>query len=448
MCQLIVTFMTWALQNDKNMNALLSIYKKQLFSRKISLYIRPFYQYQIMKRIALLYLLICCLTLGCSQQPSTQDDNSSSMYVNVTTTHLPYQDLQLLSMDAAIADLDLDGDMDIIIANEHRPNILLINDGKGKFSNQSSQIPQVNHDSEDIGIADFDADGDPDIIIVSEDDQTNELYLNNGDGTFTDGGDRIPVTGTSNSVVVFDVNNDGSDDVIIGNNGQNHLLINTGKGHFKDESLDRLGAFIDTTQDITLADIDNDGDQDLLIGNEDANRLLINDGNGFFEDQSAERLVFREEPEETREVVVADIDNDGDLDILFGNVQAFVDNALRQNRLLLNNGKGFFSDITKENLPNDTNRCFGVAFLDVDNDGDQDIMTGNTNGARFDVNSPFSVYLNDGRGKFSDVSEGILPEGITGRGFDIDYVDLNGDGIKDLFLSNRGSQDFLLFGSN
>ena len=59
-------------------------------------------------------------------------------------TNLPYADLQLLSMDAAIADLDLDGDMDILIANEHRPNILLVNDGKGKFSNESAaRIPQV-----------------------------------------------------------------------------------------------------------------------------------------------------------------------------------------------------------------------------------------------------------------------------------------------------------------
>ena len=302
-------------------------------------------------------------------------------------------------------------------------------------------------DSEDIGIADFDLDGDPDVIVVSEDDQTNELYLNNGDGTFTNGGDRITVTGTSNSVVVFDVNKDGAMDIIIGNNGQNYLLINNGKGYFKDETIDRLGAFVDVTQDVTLADIDNDGDQDLLLGNEDANRILVNDGNGFFEDQSTQRLPYREEPEETREVVVSDIDNDGDLDLLYGNVQAFVENALRQNRLLLNDGNGFFTDITNDNLPKDDNRCFGVAFLDIDNDGDEDIMTGNTNGARFAGETPFSVYLNDGKGRFTDTTQGILPEGIVGRGFDIDFVDLNGDGIKDLFLSNRGSQDFLLFGN-
>ena len=401
-----------------------------------------------MKKVFGLCLLLGMLNVSCSQQSSNRNDGPTTpLYKNVTLTNLPYEDLQLLSMDAGVADLDADGDMDILIANEHRPNILLVNDGKGEFSNESTRIPQINHDSEDIGIADFDLDGDLDIIVVSEDDKVNELYLNNGDGTFSDGGDRIPVTGTSNSVVVFDVNQDGTSDIIIGNNGQNNLLINDGKGYFNDESIDRLGSFVDTTQDITLADIDNDGDQDLLIGNEDANRILINDGNGFFKDQSTDRLPYRVEPEETREVVVADIDNDGDLDILYGNVQAFVENALRQNRLLLNDGKGFFSDITNDNLPTDDNRCFGVAFLDIDNDGDPDIMTGNTNGARFGGDTPFSVYLNDGKGKFTAVTEGILPEGIDGRGFDIDFVDLNGDGVKDLFLSNRGSQDFLLFGN-
>lgn len=397
-----------------------------------------------MKKNCVLLLIFGAVLIGHSQEKNAK--SKTSLYDDVTTTHLPYNDLQLLSMDAGIADLDLDGDPDILIANEHRPNILLINDGKGKFTNESTQIPQIAHDSEDIGIADFDMDGDPDIIIVSEDDKINELYLNNGNGTFTDGGNRIPVTGTSNSVVVYDVNNDGAPDVLIGNNGQNNVLINDGKGYFKDETLERFGQFIDVTQDLTLSDIDNDGDQDILVGNEDANRILVNDGKGFFKDQSTDRLPYRNEPEETREVVTADIDGDGDLDILYGNVQAFVPNALRQNRLLLNDGKGFFSDITKTHLPKDGNRCFGVAFLDIDRDGDIDIMTGNTSGARFDNDSPFSVYTNNGEGTFSDATGTFMLKNIKGRGFDIDFVDLNMDGIKDLYLSNRGSQDFLLFG--
>ena len=88
-----------------------------------------------------------------------------------------------------------------------------------------------------------------------------------------------------------------------------------------------------------------------------------------------------------------------------------------------------------------------MAFLDIDGDGDADIMTGNTNGPKFDGATPFSVYTNHGKGMFSDATGTFMPDTIKGRGFDIDFIDLNGDGIKDLFLSNRGSQDFLLLGN-
>ena len=119
------------------------------------------------KQIISLSLTLVVLQTVHGQQNEGKLAGSTSFYKDVTKTHLPYQDLQLLSMDAGIADLDQDGDMDILIANEHRPNILLINDGKGRFTNESAlRIPQVDHDSEDIGIADFNLDGDLDIIQI------------------------------------------------------------------------------------------------------------------------------------------------------------------------------------------------------------------------------------------------------------------------------------------
>ena len=121
------------------------------------------------------------------------------LYDDVTHESLPSPDLDGLSMDAAVADFDNDGDLDIIVANEFGGNILLLNNGEGVFSNESSgRIPVSSRDSEDIGLADFDNDGDIDIVIVSEDDQINELYYNNGTGLFADVSNRIIPRGISN----------------------------------------------------------------------------------------------------------------------------------------------------------------------------------------------------------------------------------------------------------
>ena len=369
---------------------------------------------------------------------------ASVKFVDVSQSHLPTGDLDKLSMDAASADFDNDGDLDILIANEHRPNIFLENDGSGKFRNISDRIPQVPHDSEDIGIADFDHDDDLDIVIVSEDDQTNELYLNNGDGSFSDAGANLPVTGTSNGVLVIDVNLDGFADIVIANNGQNNILINDGKASFIDETNVRLPAKNDVSQSVAAGDLDNDGDADLVFANEDNNRILITDGKEVFSDESVERLPYRTSLEETREVDLGDIDGDGDLDIFFGNVEAFVAGADRQNRLLINDGTGKFSDVTESNLPGDRDRTFTGSFYDIDSDGDLDLITGNVNGDRFGGETPFRVYQNDGKGVFIDKTDDFMPKTAIGRGFDIEIADFNGDGEADLYLANRGTADILL----
>ena len=110
---------------------------------------------------------VVCLTAapaecgsGGSGQPVGPDTTTvappQALYGDVSATHLPGGLLSGLSMDAGVADLDADGDLDIVIANEFRPNILLLNDGTGRFSDGSSRLPGASRDSEDVGIADFD----------------------------------------------------------------------------------------------------------------------------------------------------------------------------------------------------------------------------------------------------------------------------------------------------
>jgi len=370
----------------------------------------------------------------------------STWYEDVTASHLPAGVTNGLSMDARPIDVDADGDMDIIIANEHRANILLLNDGSGHFSDVSAaRLPRGEHDSEDIGIADFDADGDLDIVVISEDDQINELYLNDGQGHFTDASDRLPVTGISNAVLVMDLTGNGRPDILIGNNGQNVLLENRGDATFVDVTAERLPAIADVTQDVVAGDVDGDGDMDLLFGNEDANRLLLNDGEGTFK-IAADALPLRAAAEETREADFGDIDGDGDVDILFANVQAFVEDADARNRLLRNDGQGRFTDITNEHLPTDHDRSFDGSFLDLDGDGDLDIITCNANrgSEEWIAASPWRAYRNDGNGHFTDASSELLPSSAVGRGFDVQQADFNGDGLPDLYLSSRDGSDRLL----
>lgn len=381
---------------------------------------------------------------GPSSSESRQGAITPQLFEDATVEHLPTSALTGLSMDAAVADLDGDGYLDIVIANEFRPNILLAGEAGGTFRDASDRLPAAERDSEDVGIADFDLDGDLDIVVVTEDDTVNEYYLNDGTGTFEDAGDRWPVEGTSNAVVVVDLNGDDAPDLLVGNNGQNRALINDGTGRFTDETARRLPSREDVTQDVEFGDADGDGDLDLIVANEDDNVLLLNDGTGVFS-VSEGAIPLLDVPEETREADWGDVDGDGDLDLLFANVRLFVDDARRQNRLLINDGAGRFQDATMGRIPIDDQSSLDGDLLDLDGDGDLDIVTANV---LFDGESiksaPFGILLNDGGGRFSDVTRSALPSIITGRGLDAETGDFNADGRPDLFLCSRGTVDRLL----
>ena len=376
--------------------------------------------------------------------PNTE---SARPFQDVTDAALPTASLTGLIMDAAPVDVDGDGDIDLLLAHEFRANILLINDGTGHFTDESDQrLPRAGHDSEDIGVADFDGDGDPDIVVVSEDDQTNEFYVNDGNGVFTDETrQRLPVTGMTNGVAVGDIDADGDSDLVFANNGQNFVLINNGAGIFTDETAIRLPPRDDVSQDVELGDVDGDLDLDLLVGNEGDNRLLLNDGTGLFTD-AADRLPLRETVEETREADFGDIDNDGDLDIFFANVRFFRRDATLENRLLINDGSGFFTDETAVRLPQHDDHTVDGDFVDIDGDGYLDIVTANADSLNAGGHAPYRALLNDGTGVFRDGTDGIFPPTLRGIGFDVEAVDVDGDGNVDLYFASRRGTDRLAIG--
>lgn len=401
-------------------------------------------------------MIILCIALfltSCGIEavdpPGNGGNDSTAVFKDASDTNIPADNLAGNSMDAKAADIDGDGDLDLVVAVEFTSNKILINDGNGVFTDESAdRLSAKDYDSEDIAIADFDGDGSLDIFIVSEDNQTNEYYLNNGDGTFNDAGNRIPVMGTSNAVLTSDINNDGFPDIIIGNNGQNVILINDGNGFFSNQTDPRLPQTNDITQDLAFGDIDNDGDLDLLVGNEDDNRLYINTGNGFFTNRTQTRLPLLGAIEETREVDLADIDGDNDLDLYFANVILFQSGNSAQDRLLVNN-QGSYTDVSQSQLPTQNTNTLDADFFDIDRDGDFDIVagdfgsidgdTGNYTGTNF-----ARVFINDGTGFYTDRSSDYFPEEFSPKVVDFEIADFNGDGLFDIYVANFRSRDVLL----
>lgn len=239
------------------------------------------------------------------------------------------------------------------------------------------QFPGAGHDSEDVSIADFDGDGVLDIIIVAEDDvkfgRTNvhEYYRGLGGARYERLPNALPDM-EADAVAHADVDGDGDLDLIIAGAGQDRLLINDGKGVFTDETADRLPAESRTTQDAEFADLDGDGDMDLVLGQEGGHALWLNDGTGRFVEPSH----HMPDPGnvEARKVTPADVDGDGDLDLYFSHVGW--QGRGPQDHLLINDGHGVFTNETAARIPAEEGTTLVARFADLDGDGDLDVVRG------------------------------------------------------------------------
>lgn len=383
-----------------------------------------------------LFVASCGLNLNAPDNGGNgTDPDTTAIYRNATSSNLP--ELPGTSTKAKAGDIDNDGDLDLAVASELQSNKLLINNGAGEFSDESSsRLPAQQYDSRDLLIADLNNDGNQDLFFVGNQNETNELYINDGGGTFSDLTNRIPLSGTSTSVTATDVDGDGSIDILIGNLGQNVMLMNSGNAFFNNQTIQRLPQISDPTRDIEFADINGDNRRDIIIGNENINRIWINTGQGFFSDQTENRLPLINELEETYDVNIADIDGDGDRDLYFGNT-GFQNNANPQDRILINDGQGFFSDQTTNLLPTITTNTYDAELADLDGDDDLDLVVGNYDGG-------IRILVNNGDGFFSDQSSSWIPDNFTPRITDLEIADFNDDNLPDIYISVRDGQDQLL----
>ena len=261
---------------------------------------------------------------------------------------------------------------------------------------------------------------------------------------------RFPATGNNeytNQMTFADL--DGDDDLdIVWANGQGYsaagvalkprMYINNGSGTFTDETDARAPGITGWFRGVEAGDIDGDGDLDLILA-QDFNKkpiLLINNGSGNFTDGSANLPALTLSSSRAQ---FGDVDNDGDLDLIFANsgtVSRFGTNG--RPRLYLNNGSGVFTDVATVPTANISEQM-DVLFTDVDNDLDLDIFVGSRA-------SNSQLWLNNGTGTYTKVSSAGNGMPVGGSSYSYDSADIDGDGDMDFIgvNSGTGSQELLL----
>ena len=311
------------------------------------------------------------------------------------------------------ADYDNDGWLDVLILRggwlfeigDH-PNSLLRNNGDGTFTDVTESAGLLTfHPTQTAAWGDYDNDGDLDLFIGNESSSVLthpcELFRNNGDGTFTDvagqlGIDRIALV---KGVTWGDYNRDGRIDLFLSiNQGANVLLRNDGPG-----AGGASWIFTDVSEAAGIAeplpsfptwffDYNNDGWPDLLVGPFDDffKEVLIGVVLDYLDmpTESAKCVLYRNDRDGTftdvapamniDKVLLAmganfgDLDNDGYLDCYFGTGQPSMF-TLIPNRMFRNvEGRGY-EDVTVPGGFGNLQKGHGIAFGDLDNDGDQDI---------------------------------------------------------------------------
>lgn len=404
-----------------------------------------------MTRKTLALLAVWPMVWSFSTTAQTGNPGTETAYFHdVTATHVP-TDPEAHILEVAFADVDGDGDLDVIGALESDENRLYLNDGTGMLSWQKGVFKAAKHDTEHVRAVDFDGDGHIDVVFVAEDDQVPEYYLGNGDGTFRDVSDRLPAMSEGNGLDVGDVNGDGLPDIVVGNSGsegQDFLWLNDPErpGYFIDRTATNLPQVNDATQAVKLADLNGDGYPDLVVGNEiPPNRLLINDGTGKFTEH-ADQLELPE-PLETRDVLAFDVDGDGDLDIVFANLTSNGGKWDKnpQARVLINDGQARLTDETAQRMPAFKFSTYSIHEIDFDHDGHTDLLLSAIDVPGFRA-APVRAFRNDGTGHFTDVSDSVVPSSAVGRSWNMTVGDLNGDGINDVFIGGWGAQGRLLLG--
>lgn len=331
---------------------------------------------------------------------------------------------------------DFDGDgADDIAASALGNLVVIMNDGTGNFlapemlSDPSGIDPVVGV----ISVADLNGDGALDLLHGSYQgsgphaEKDLAVRLGNGDGTFDEPVyyHLISYSTTPEAIVPVDLDGDGDLDVATcdwsARTGDGIAVIfNDGTGVLVDPRHVPAGQ---GTQDLVVADLDGDGDADIATADRMSLAVTVHDnpGDGRFPILAT---LYATDTSSTRHLAVADVDDDGDLDA-FASGESFG----TPGALMKNNGDGTFADPVVYTHSTEYGRGVSHAKLrDLDGDGDLDLLYNDAH-TDFFTGYDFWVALNDGTGSFGVPVE--WDQNTCGNG-DIDAFDIDGDGDLDV----------------
>ncbi len=378
---------------------------------------------------------------------SVDDDGllNGSNFVQVATVQGFTGQLDVSFGEGSVAAVDdvFTGHPDAIITESFLggPDLVLRFNSGGLVTGVESLGPAGTGLSSDVALGDLDGDGDLDAFVTNSGSVTfeNRVFLNNGDGTFTDTGQALG-TSASTGVALGDVDGDGDLDAFVTNaDGANRVWLNQGGrqggtlGTFADSGL-ALG--MNYSEAVALADLDGDGDLDAFVANRGQENTVWRNSDGlgtFF-------LVTQDAPlgdSGSQDVALGDIDGDGDIDAFVANRNAYGATGNLANHVWLNDGTGKFTD---SGQALGSSYSFGVDLGDIDGDGDLDAFVANVGNAE-----PSQLLLNNGSGAFTDSGLVLAPDGYS---YGVALGDVNGDGALDALLAHNGSSDNTVFLNN
>jgi enediyne biosynthesis protein E4 len=340
----------------------------------------------------------------------------------------------------SIGDVNNDGLADVYLTINRGPNKLYLNKGDFKFEDitENAGVAGTKQWSTGVVMVDINSDGFLDIYvcnagIVSGDEQDNELFINNGDGTFTEEAEsyNLADSGITTHAAFFDYDLDGDLDVYILNNsfipitslnyndkrslrdinwdvpsylkGGGDKLLRNDNNFFTDVSEESgiYGSLIGFGLGVTLGDVDKDGYVDIYVSNDFYERdyLYMNQGDGTFNEEVQEMVSHLSHSSMGADM--ADLNNDGYVEIYVTDMLPEGDQRLKettlfesfdtyrlklgkefyhqfmQNTLQFNNEGNSFSEISCYAGVEATDWSWGALLFDMDNDGYKDIFVCN-----------------------------------------------------------------------